>query len=64
MLMIRNKNVFPRVCSICALHTKALCHIRPFFDVQTANATACSASVLRLDYSNSLLAGVTAHNIA
>jgi len=31
-----------KVCSSCAIHTKALRHIRPFLDVHTANTIACS----------------------
>jgi len=31
-----------KVCSSCALHTKALRHIRLLLDVHTANAIACS----------------------
>jgi len=45
-----------KVCSSCALHTKALRHIRLLLDVHTANAIACSLIGSRLDYCNALLA--------
>jgi len=45
-------------------NTKPLRHIRPFLDVQTANVIACSTIGSRLDYCNSLPAGVKSHNIA
>ena len=50
-------------CSSCALHTRALSHILPLLDMQTANALACSVVGSRLDYCNSLLAGDSAHKI-
>ena len=51
------------VCSACSLQIKALRHIRPLLDVPTANAIACSAINSRLDYCNSLFAGMSMHNV-
>ena len=51
-------------CSACSHHIKALRHIRPLLDLETANTIACSSVLSRLDYCNSLLAGTTAHNIS
>jgi Reverse transcriptase (RNA-dependent DNA polymerase)/Endonuclease-reverse transcriptase len=51
------------ICSACAFHTRALRHIRPLLDTDTANAIACSSVGSRLDYCNSLLAGISSHNI-
>jgi len=52
------------ICSSCAMQTKALRHIRPFLDIQTANTIACSTILSRLDYCNSILSGISSHNIA
>lgn len=52
------------ICSACSLQIRALTHIRPLLDVETANGLACSSISSRLDYCNSLLAGTSAHNIA
>jgi len=45
------------------MHIKALHYIIPLMDVQTANVIACSTICSWLDYCNSLLVSVTAHNI-
>ena len=44
-------------------HVRALCHIRPLMTKETANVVACSIVCSRLDYCNSVLYGITAHNI-
>jgi hypothetical protein len=67
-VILDNKLNFDRfisaTCSACAMHIRALKHIRPLLDNQTANSIACSMIASRLDYCNSLLAGITIHNIA
>jgi len=40
------------------------CLISPFLDMKNVNAIACCTIGSRLDYCNSLLAGVMVHNIA
>jgi len=47
----------------CNYHTRALRHIRPLIDRDTAVTLACSIVASRLDYCNSVLYGVTDTNI-
>ena len=42
---------------------RALRHIRPLITKEMANVVACSIMCSRLDYCNSVLYGITAHNI-
>src|SRR6266496_2261474 len=51
-------------CSACSFQLRALRHIRPLIDESTANAFACISISTRLDYCNSLLSGVSVHNIS
>ena len=48
----------------CNYHIRALRHIRPALDKNTANMVACSIVSSRLDYCNSLLYGTSKSNIA
>ena len=50
-------------CSSCSLQTRALRHIRPHIDQESANSLACSLINFRIDYCNSLLSGATVHNL-
>jgi hypothetical protein len=52
------------ICSSCAHHIRALRHIRALLDQKCENAIACNSVDKRLDYCNSILAGISAHNIA
>ena len=47
----------------CNFHIRALRHIRPLIDRDTAVTLACSIVASRLDYCNSVLYGVTDANI-
>jgi Reverse transcriptase (RNA-dependent DNA polymerase) len=58
-----NKHVI-NICRDSNYHIRALRHIRPVLDHETANRLACSIVNTRLDYCNSLLMGTSAHNIA
>ena len=47
----------------CNFHTRQLCYIRPLI-TKTVNVIACSIVGSRLDYCNSALNGIMAHNIS
>ena len=47
----------------CNFHMRALRYIRPLITKETANVVACSIVCSRLDYCNSVLYDITAHNI-
>ena len=51
------------VVSTAAFHLRALKHVRKFVDKCTANTIACSIIGSRLDYCNSVLAGISNHNM-
>ena len=51
------------ICQACNYHLKALRHIRSMLSVSVANQLACSIVASRLDYCNSLLYGVSNHNL-
>ena len=51
------------VCCAANHHIRALRHIRPMLDLKTANTIACSTVLSRLDYCNSVLAGISNHNL-
>lgn len=51
------------VCRSCSFHTRALQHIRKHIDFHTAKAIACSTVGSRLDYCNSILAGISEYNL-
>jgi Reverse transcriptase (RNA-dependent DNA polymerase)/Endonuclease-reverse transcriptase len=51
------------VCQESNFHIRALRHIRPSLDRSTANTLACSIVNTRLDYCNSLLYGMSQHNL-
>ena len=51
------------VCRTSNFHLHALRHIRPFLDVSTANMLACSIIGSRIDYCNSLFAGMSDYNV-
>ena len=50
-------------CSTASYHLRGLRHIRKVLDKQTANTIACSIVNSRLDYCNSVLAGINDYNI-
>jgi hypothetical protein len=47
----------------CHFHLRALQHIRPSLTREVANTIACSVVAARIDYCNSLLAGVSEKNL-
>ena len=51
------------VCKSSFYHIKALRHIRKCVDISTANTIACSLVASKLDYCNSVLAGMSDHNV-
>ena len=51
------------VCKTTYCHVKALRHIRKNVDYSTANTIACSFVASRLDYCNSVLAGMSDYNV-
>jgi Reverse transcriptase (RNA-dependent DNA polymerase)/Endonuclease-reverse transcriptase len=51
------------VCQESNFHIRALRHIRPSLDRATANTLACSIVNSRLDYCNSVLYGMSQHNL-
>jgi len=51
------------VCSSSYFHIRALCHIRPFLDTETAKTIACAIVGSRLDNVNSILTGISSRNI-
>jgi hypothetical protein len=51
------------VCKSTFCHVKALRHIRKCIDLSTANTIACSFVASRLDYCNSVYAGMSDYNI-
>ena len=52
------------VCRSCFYHIRALRHIRPAVTEEVAKSVACALVGARLDYANSVLYGVSQHNIA
>ena len=50
------------VCKACYFHTRALRHVRPSLPDDVAKTVACSIVGSRLDYCNSLFAGMSASN--
>jgi len=50
-------------CRSVNFQLKALKHIRKYLDQKTANIVACSIVGSRLDYCNSLMAGITCYNM-
>ena len=52
------------VVRACNFHIRAMCHIRHLLNQDAANTIACSIVFSRLDYCNTVLYGVTAHNIS
>ena len=52
------------MCRACYYHLKDLRRIRKFLSVETAALLANSMISSRLDYCNSLLYGVSKHNVA
>jgi len=50
------------VCKACYFHTRALRHVRPSLPDDVAKIVACSIVGSRLDYCNSLFAGMSASN--
>ena len=51
------------ICKVANFHLRGLSHIRRLLDVPTANMLACSIVGSRLDYCNSLLSGISEHNM-
>ena len=51
------------VCRAMNYHLRGLSHIRQFMDIPTANMIASSIVSSRLDYCNSLLAGLSSYNL-
>ena len=51
------------ICRACNFHLRALSHIRRSLDIPTANMIATSIISSRLDYCNSLLAGISDFNL-
>jgi len=51
------------ICRSANFHLRALSHIRHFLSISSANLIASSIISSRLDYCNSLLLGVSSHNI-
>jgi hypothetical protein len=51
------------ICSSSYFHIRALRHIRPFLDIETSKTIACAIVGSRLDYANSVLTGISSHNI-
>ena len=51
------------IVRIAFYHLRGLQHVRKFLDKKTAHTIACSLVGSRLDYCNSVLAGVSDHNI-
>ena len=52
------------VVRACNFHIRALCHICHLLNQDAANTIACSIVFSRLDHCNTVLYGVTAHNIS
>ena len=50
-------------CRIANFHLRALRHIRKFIDGPTANTVACCIVASRIDYCNSVLAGVSDYSL-
>jgi hypothetical protein len=53
-----------KVCKACYFHIRALRHVRPSLPDDVTRTIACSIVNSRLDYSNSLLSGTSASNLA
>ena len=51
------------VCRTANFHLRALSHIRKYIDSSTANTIASCIVSSRIDYCNSLFAGITDHNL-
>jgi len=51
------------VCSSSYFHIRALRHIGPYLASGTSKTIACAIVDSRLDYVNSVLTGISAHNI-
>ena len=51
------------ICRTANYHLRALAHIRQFVSVSSANLIACANISSRLDYCNSLLTGLSSHNL-
>jgi len=51
------------ICNVSGYHIQALRHIRPVLDLKSANVLACSTILSKLDYCNSVLAGVSQRNL-
>ena len=51
------------VCSSSYFHIRALRHIRPYLDCETSKTIACAIVGSRLDYANSVFAGISSRNI-
>ena len=52
------------ICQSCQYHIRALCHIRPILDAQTARLVGHALVSSRLDYANSILYGSPKSQIA
>ena len=50
------------VCKSCFFHIRALRHLRPMMSTNTATMVACAIVSSRLDYCNSVLAGISDTN--
>ena len=51
------------ICRTVNYHLNALAHIRRFLSIPTANLIASSIIASRLDYCNSILTGLSSHNL-
>ena len=51
------------IVRVCNYYLRALRHIRPFVDLDTANTITCSLICTRLDHCNAILYWVTKQNI-
>jgi hypothetical protein len=56
-------NHVSNVCSSSYFYVHALRHIRPFLDIETSKTIACAIVGSKLDYPNSVLTGISSHNI-
>ena len=51
------------ICRSANYHLRTLSHIRKFLSVSSANVQACAIVSSRLDYCNSVLNGLSSHNL-
>jgi len=61
----QNLTLNHHVSAVCksAYHIRAICHIRPAITKDMAKTIACALVGSRLDYANSVLFGVSSHNV-